>query len=359
MTSAQTIAFVTALVKKLISKIDVKNGIDGKDGKNGVDGVDGTGGDIGPQGIRGPKGDVGETGAKGETGKRGIQGPQGEQGIQGNDGEAGFNGISGPKGDAGKKGNTGAKGKNGEDGTRGLRGLPGIDGRTVTGPKGLQGEHGPQGEQGVKGRQGVSGIDGRSITGSKGEVGETGEQGKQGKTGRKGKDGLDGNDADAKDQVKTMERNVEKELNKLKQHFNKRIQEAFLLSGGGGSAHILDNEDVELAYPKDLLGDTILVFDDAKQKFVTEKLSSVINRIKTELELKFTKLIDDVSGNGLVLYIGEADPNTPTSSALWRIQKVIQEGTVDALTGDITITWATGSSAFDKVWDNRATYSYS
>ena len=57
------------------------------------------------------------------------------------------------------------------------------------------------------------------------------------------------------------------------------------------------------------------------------------------------------SGNDL--YVGWAVVGTATSSAKWRIQKVVGYAT--------TVTakyWANRTTAFDKVWDNRATYSY-
>ena len=43
-----------------------------------------------------------------------------------------------------------------------------------------------------------------------------------------------------------------------------------------------------------------------------------------------------------------------TSSATWQIQK-LAFGT----DGDVTITWADGDAAFDNIWDNRASLTYS
>lgn len=53
-------------------------------------------------------------------------------------------------------------------------------------------------------------------------------------------------------------------------------------------------------------------------------------------------------------YVGEANPGTATSSAAWRIHYVTIAGD-----GDVSKTWADGNDSFDKVWDNRLTYSYS
>lgn len=61
--------------------------------------------------------------------------------------------------------------------------------------------------------------------------------------------------------------------------------------------------------------------------------------------------IDQVDPNNI--YIGLAKPGTATSSADWLIQKISTSSNI------ITITFASGTQAFDKVWDSRASYSYS
>lgn len=56
------------------------------------------------------------------------------------------------------------------------------------------------------------------------------------------------------------------------------------------------------------------------------------------------------------LYIGEAEPGTPTSEDAWRIKRMTN--------ADTTIVWAklpsetTGSAEFNKVWDNVLSYTY-
>lgn len=61
--------------------------------------------------------------------------------------------------------------------------------------------------------------------------------------------------------------------------------------------------------------------------------------------------------SGQALYIGEAVPGTATSATGWRIRK-LEYGNGNSMppTG---VTWADGTNAFTKVWDSRATYSYS
>lgn len=61
--------------------------------------------------------------------------------------------------------------------------------------------------------------------------------------------------------------------------------------------------------------------------------------------------IDEVDAN--TTYIGKATVGSSPSSPVWQIQKMTKSGTVT------NILWANGDTKFDKVWDNRTTYSYS
>lgn len=65
---------------------------------------------------------------------------------------------------------------------------------------------------------------------------------------------------------------------------------------------------------------------------------------------QFTIQIDPASAT--VTYIGKALPGTLTSAATWQIKKI------DSTSGT-SITWASGNSNFDKIYDNRASLSYS
>ena len=65
----------------------------------------------------------------------------------------------------------------------------------------------------------------------------------------------------------------------------------------------------------------------------------------------FTVMIDEVDAN--TTYVGMAQIGTATSSAGWQIKKITISGTVTS------IQWAGGTDEFNKVWDNRSSYSYS
>jgi len=58
------------------------------------------------------------------------------------------------------------------------------------------------------------------------------------------------------------------------------------------------------------------------------------------------------SGNN-VEYIGEARPDVAPHQAGWRIKKYFFSGNLS--TG---YAWANGTDLFDKIWNDRATYTY-
>ena len=61
--------------------------------------------------------------------------------------------------------------------------------------------------------------------------------------------------------------------------------------------------------------------------------------------------LDDAGGG--VTYVGEAMPGAASADAAWRIKRIVESG------ADIEVSWAGGTSDFDKTWDARASYSYS
>lgn len=75
-----------------------------------------------------------------------------------------------------------------------------------------------------------------------------------------------------------------------------------------------------------------------------------------EDEIVYSKRVDFIGivGTDEVLYRAEAAPGTTESQAFWRIRKIL----LAEADGDVTETWADGTAAFDKIWTNRATYTY-
>jgi hypothetical protein len=56
--------------------------------------------------------------------------------------------------------------------------------------------------------------------------------------------------------------------------------------------------------------------------------------------------------NPLVVYVGQAEPGTAKSAALWRIKRITESGT------ETSIDWAGGTSDFVHIWNNRTLLSY-
>lgn len=199
------------------------------------------------------------------------------------------------------------------------------------GPKGETGERGEKGEQGERGVPGLQGL--------RGPQGQIGERGPQGVPGEKGDPGpapdIDPYVKRMQDDMTVWRSNVNKALSTL---------------GGGGSYKLLDNADVEYKPTSVVEEDSILIYDPSKKKFVVTNLSTVLNRLKIGVEVQYNKLIDQ---EGTYYYIGEADPGTATTEAKWRIKRIEEIG------DDYNILWAEGSAEFDKIWDNRLTFSYS
>lgn len=68
------------------------------------------------------------------------------------------------------------------------------------------------------------------------------------------------------------------------------------------------------------------------------------------LALAYTTRVEEVSAT--VTLVGEALPGTTDAQALWRIKKIDSSSIVEVI-------WAEGSDEFNKVWDDRASYTYS
>jgi len=66
----------------------------------------------------------------------------------------------------------------------------------------------------------------------------------------------------------------------------------------------------------------------------------------------FTIRVDD-AGSGIT-YIGKADPGSSEASGVWQISRIDESSP-----GQTIILFPDGQNSFDKIWDNRASLSYS
>lgn len=160
-----------------------------------------------------------------------------------------------------------------------------------------EGQQGPQGIQGIQGEQGDPGPEGPQ--GLQGDQGIQGEQGIQGPPGLQGDPGPDGAAGLSAYQI--------------------AVNEGFV----GTEAQWL----ASLVGPQGPTG-------------------------TWEEEMPYAKKVDFIGDN--VIISGKAAVGTQTSQSIWQLSKT--EFGVD---DDVTVTWADGDAAFDNVWDNRLTYTYS
>lgn len=63
---------------------------------------------------------------------------------------------------------------------------------------------------------------------------------------------------------------------------------------------------------------------------------------------------NEYAGTNLI-YTGSAAPGTAVSAAAWAIRKL----TYDGSNNPTDVQWASGSAVANKVWNDRASYSYS
>lgn len=75
-------------------------------------------------------------------------------------------------------------------------------------------------------------------------------------------------------------------------------------------------------------------------------------QIVKNFEFPYDQKIDETDPNNV--YVGVARPadKAAANEAKWKIKKISISGAVT------TIRWADGVADFQKVWDNRATYTY-
>jgi hypothetical protein len=250
------------------------------------------------------------------------------------------------------------------------------DGLTVV--RGPQGPEGPIGEQGLIGEQGP--------------IGPIGSKGLKGERGIPGKDGVDYTkeilefdqrliqttqltenevryfiketkselsdfevkltgafESNKKDSTAAI-KDISTKFNLFVKNVNKSLGEI----GGGGSVNILQMDDVEFKKKHLMEGESLLIFDTSKGKFVSESFTDIIDRLELNiggaLEVQYDKLIDSAPPD--FTYVGEAEPGSNKANPVWRIKRIYEDG------DDLEIIWSENSAEFDKVWNDRETYEY-
>lgn len=117
-------------------------------------------------------------------------------------------------------------------------------------------------------------------------------------------------------------------------------------------ATILEIESQTELVIEESLTELVIVEDDATLVEVIETGPQTI--IKPEDDEMYAKRVDFVDAQNL-LYRGEASPGSDEADPVWRVRRISFVGSDE----DIVEEWAEGSANFDKVWDDRASLTYS
>lgn len=101
------------------------------------------------------------------------------------------------------------------------------------------------------------------------------------------------------------------------------------------------------------LGSVLITSPQENQVLMYEQSTGLWkNKSVSEGEDVLAKRVDFVGED--IIYKAEAPVGTTDGSSLWRIRKI-----TIAVDGDVSETWASGNSTFNKIWTDRLTYTYS
>lgn len=112
--------------------------------------------------------------------------------------------------------------------------------------------------------------------------------------------------------------------------------------------------------------DTVIVEGDDTQIVVQEDTTTVIEAEDgsvtisdvgvqgpaAEEDVPFASRVDFIGDDRILK--GQAQPGTLDADNAWRIQEITFVGTDE----DVEIRWASANSNFDKIWNDRLTYTY-
>lgn len=187
------------------------------------------------------------------------------------------------------------------------------------------------GDVGESGAQGLIGI--RGEHGYPGPKGETGPEGARGKVGSQGDRGLEGSTG-GRGIAGTLGKRGE--MGPMPKHESRGDAIRFEIEMG------LWGNWINLSSGDPRTGTGGGLSDERVREIILEE-SAVVAQYNT--------LIDTVND---IKYVGESLPGAATSAALWRINRI----DLTDSGGDIEVLWADGVSTFTKIWDDRATFTY-
>jgi hypothetical protein len=156
---------------------------------------------------------------------------------------------------------------------------------------------------------------------------------------------------DSEKKLAAVVRKLQEDIANLKRHVDASNRSSGWggATAGSGEVRILRMDDIDLTGMAD---GKVLAYSQSAKKIVFIDPTTGGTTTTTDEEMPYSKRIDFISDNEM--YKAEAAVGSPENSPVWRIRKVTL-----ATDNDVAELWANGSAAYDKRWDNRASYTYS
>ncbi len=141
---------------------------------------------------------------------------------------------------------------------------------------------------------------------------------------------------------------LQSDISNLKKQIDSKQNSNVFSGSGSGEVKVLRMDDVDKTGLRD---GAVMTYSAALNKLVFTMPQTGGISPTTDEEMPYSKRIDFITDNEM--YKAEAEVGASESSPVWRIHKVII-----GEDGDVSETWANGTSAYDKIWLNRLSYSY-
>jgi hypothetical protein len=143
---------------------------------------------------------------------------------------------------------------------------------------------------------------------------------------------------------------LQNDFQTLKKYVESKPTQSPIGFGGSGEVRILRMDDVVSGVVPE--NGSVMTWNASLNKFEFIVPIVVGNTTASDEEMPYAKRVDFVSDDEF--YKGEASVGSSESSPVWRIRKIVIGND-----SDVTETWASGNSLYDKVWADRLTLIYS
>lgn len=141
---------------------------------------------------------------------------------------------------------------------------------------------------------------------------------------------------------------LQDDITNLKKQISVKSTPNVFSGAGSGEVRVLRMDDVDKTGLQD---GAVMTYSATLNKLVFTMPQSGGTGTVTDEEMPYAKRIDFISD--AELYRAEALPGTLESAPAWRIRKI-----TIGVDNDTTETWANGNALYNKVWNDRLSYTY-